>query len=283
MRPEVRPAAGGSEVRPDTRLGEVLGQPGAPADIRDRLSDLLATHNAGLEGRVSGPVLATPSEFETRIIDGDLLVSLAEALTFRIFDVAQPGVLRQAADILMEGLRRRTPEALPDKPLAEGVAGARLPLVDKIAAPLLRQAAADLSETGERVLWDDGINQLVVEIGGISLETGTRRVTVAIPVLCDQVRTTMKVPFATGGAGRVAGLVTAAPDRPLGDELIAQVWGDALIALAHDSLMSMAGALAAASGRDERNDTLVPRALHAEPGLLRLETEARKRLGGIAR
>lgn len=279
MRPELRPAAGGS----DDRLSEVLAQQGAPSDIRERLSDLLAAPGAGLQGGVSGPVLAGPPEVELAPIEPALLVTLAEAIPSRVSGVVQPGALQQVADILLETLRHRSPQALPGKPLAEGVTGARLPLPDRIAGPLLRQAAADVAEAGERVIWDDGINQLVVEIGGISLETGTRRVTVAIPVQCDQVRTTMKVPFATGGDGRVAGLVTAAPDRPVGDELIAQVWGGALIALAHASLMSMAEALAAASGRDERNDTLVPRALHAEPGLLRLETEARKRLGGIAR
>ena len=293
-RPPARPGRSTPQRRPESRiaaeglsttLGDVLGSAGAPADIRDRLADILAAPDAPRPdpgGRGTGPLRPEAPQFEVRPISAELLIDVADKLPDQIYEAPRPGRLAETADLLLGTLRKIDPEVLPVRPLPEGVPGARLPLPDRLAAPLIRQAAADIAKSGERVLWDDGVNQLLVEIGGITSEAGDKRITVAIPVLCDQVRTTMKVPFATGGEGRVAGLVTAAPDRPLGDDLVAQIWGDALIALAHQSLMSMAGALAAASGRDERNETLVPRALHAEPGLLRLDTEARRRLKGIA-
>ena len=293
-RPPARPGRSTPRPRPDIRvaadglsetLGDVLGSSGAPADIRDRLSDILATPDVPRPdpgGRGTGPVRPEGPQFEIRPISADVLIDVADKLPDHVFDAPRPGRLEQTADLLLGTLRKIDPKVLPARPLPEGGLGARLPLPDRLAAPLVRQAAADIAKSGERVLWDDGVNQLLVDIGGITSEAGDKRITVSIPVRCDQVGTTMKVPFATGGEGRVAGLVTAAPDRPLGDDLVAQIWGDALIALAHQSLLSMAGALAAASGRDERNETLVPRALHAEPGLLRLDTEARRRLKGIA-
>ncbi|MEP2642693.1 hypothetical protein [Roseobacter sp.] len=261
----------------------VLTRPGAPADIRDRLGDILDAGDSLGTDRPIGPVTPDLSDPLRRLIAPEIVLEVADR--FPELDLAKPkpGALKQTADLFLGTLREIAPEALPTKPLAAGLAGAALPLPDKLSGAFVRQAAADVADAAERVLWDDGVNQLLVEIGSIKTETAPRRVTLAIPVTCDQIRTTMRIPFATGGEGRVAGLVTAAPDRPLGDALIAQIWGDALISLAHSSLLAVADALAAASGRDARNDQLVPRALHAEKGVLRIETEARQQLKGVTR
>lgn len=95
-----------------------------------------------------------------------------------------------------------------------------------------------------------------------------------VPVECDQVRAEMEVPFATGSGSRVAGMVAATADRPAGDPLVSRIWSEALIAFAYGILLDRADSLAGASGRDERNDRLVPRFLVARRGRLVVESQA---------
>jgi hypothetical protein len=275
-----RPVTGRTEAartqsaRP--QLEEILRRPATPAAALDRLGDLEADLGRGAGGRRPGRKFEAPEDFEGPEIKPAAVLKLAKEIE-KLDTLPARGALDSLSATILAGLARGAPEALPLKPLPAGAKGARLPLPDRVLTPLLRQAAIEMSGGAARVLWDDGVSQLIVSVGEIAAELRDGRITVTIPVTCDQAKTRMKVPFATGGRGRNAGMVLATADRPLGDALIARIWGEALIALAHGALLSVVTSLAGASGRDERNDTLVPRALQAEDGLLRVETGARSR------
>ena len=172
-------------------------------------------------------------------------------------------------------LRAELPGTLPARPLATGRKGAVLPVASSALGTLVKLAALRRSEGEESVVWDDGVNQLTVHAAKIRPVVTEGMVRISIPVECDQTRATMEIVFAVGSERRVAGMIAATADRPAGDPLIARVWGDPLIAFAYGTLLDLADSLAGASGRDEKNDRLVPRGLVARRGQLSVETQAR--------
>jgi hypothetical protein len=259
-------------------LDTLLGEPVAPAAALDRLGDVLARGprdpgrtRPGEAGRLSTRF----KDFEGPEIKPEFVQSLADRL-LELDTLPLRGTLDALSGAIFEMVIKDSPEFLPREPLAEGTKGARLPLPAPVLQPLVARAAMEMHDGAEQVLWDDGINQLIVNLRGMATKLAPRRITVVIPVVCDQTDTKMSVPFATGGEGRNAGMVLATADRPVGDALIARIWGEALIALARGALLSVVGAMAGASGRDERNDRLVPRALLVDDGVMVVETEAQR-------
>lgn len=172
-------------------------------------------------------------------------------------------------------LRQEVPAALPTAPVRTGRKGAELPVSSEALGTLVRLAALRRTEGDDRIVWDDGTNQLVVDAAGVRSVVTEGMVRISVPVACDQTRATMEIAFAVGSGTRVAGMIAATADRPIGDPLVAAVWGDALIAFAYGILLDLADSLAGASGRDEKNDRLVPRGLVARRGQLNIETQAR--------
>jgi hypothetical protein len=172
-------------------------------------------------------------------------------------------------------LRAELPETLPTKPLPTGRKGAVLPVTSSALGTLVQLAALRRTEGEGRIVWDDGVNQLMVHAAKVRSVVTEGIVRISVPVECDQTRATMEIAFAVGSEKRVAGMIAATADRPAGDPLIARVWGEALIAFAYGALLDLADSLAGASGRDERNDRLVPRGLVARRGQLSVETQAR--------
>jgi hypothetical protein len=172
-------------------------------------------------------------------------------------------------------LRAEMPETLPTKPVPTGRKGAVLPVTSSALGTLVQLAALRRTGGEESVVWDDGVNQLMVHAAKVRSVVTEGMVRISVPVECDQTRATMEIAFAVGSEKRVAGMIAATADRPAGDPLIARVWGDALIAFAYGTLLDLADSLAGASGRDEKNDRLVPRGLVARRGRLSVETQAR--------
>jgi hypothetical protein len=172
-------------------------------------------------------------------------------------------------------LRAELPETLPTKPLPTGRKGAVLPVTSSALGTLVQLAALRRTEGEGRIVWDDGVNQLMVHAAKVRSVVTEGIVRISVPVECDQTRATMEIAFAVGSEKRVAGMIAATADRPAGDPLIARVWGDALIAFAYGTLLDLADSLAGASGRDEKNARLVPRGFVARRGQLSVETQAR--------
>ena len=169
---------------------------------------------------------------------------------------------------------------LPGLALDEGKQGAELPLQTTAFAKLVQIAAIELCEGEKSVIWDDGLNQLVVHPGRIRVTLTEGRIEVVIPVQADGLSANMTIPFATGSSKRVAGLVMSTLERPAGNATVATCWGDALIAMAHKSILKATESLAGASGRDKTNNRLVPRALSATKGQLTIQSQARFAIKG---
>ncbi len=184
---------------------------------------------------------------------------------------------------VMERIRDRLPEVLPLRPVPTGSKGADLPVTSTALSRLVQLAAIARSEGQDSVIWDDGVNQLIVHASRIKAVVTDGQVRIDIPVAADGLKTTMRVPFAVGSEDRLAGLVAATVSRPAGNAVVARVWGDALVALAYGALMDAVESMAAASGRDVENDRLVPRALVARKGQLTIESQARFRFKGQRR
>ena len=284
IRPTERPdRTGGRQAAADLRrlLDDRIGQPSTTRADRDRLirirDDLGALKDATItdllaELRDRIPIPDPRAEADLRIDP----VKLSEMLLKLDQPPLRPGStpLHDLTGALLEGLRKQDPKALPLEPLDPGGKGAAMGLGSAALTRLVRIAATGLSQGSESVVWDDGVNQMLVMPGAVEVTVTDGRLRVAIPVETDAGRTVMTVPFAMGGKERVAGLVTATTDRPAGDQTIATIWGESLIALAWGAVMDAVESLAGASGRDTLNDRLVPRALTASHGRLMIETQA---------
>lgn len=241
-------------------LDELFGRPGDASPVRP------------------GPIGGDFSGASIRPAQIGTLVGEAAAQVPREVDA-----LHFVTGTALDRLRRELPEALPQRPVPVGRKGAALPLDASGLATLVRLAAMRRAEGADSVVWDDGINQLIVHAAKVRATAAEGMIRVAVPVECDQIRATMEVPFATGSGTRVAGMILATADRPAGDPVVARVWGEALVAFCYGAILDVADSLAGASGRDERNDRLVPRALRARRGQLVVESQARFVYGRASR
>src|SRR5262249_42154416 len=149
-----------------------------------------------------------------------------------------------------------------------------IPLDPKTAQALVR--AALKPARADTILLQDGNNELLVEVAGITLSFGDGTVVVSIPVRCDQVRrAVVQVPFALGSSKRPAGLIAATESAPRGPLVVVEIWGEALTALAWQALLGVSSALARESGRDVDGAGLIPIALTATKDGLQILTMAR--------
>lgn len=226
-------------------------------------------------------IIRNPIDVRDRIRDFDGSVVKPKVLSDLVHDaLKRPGLPKDnkldfITGSVMDLLREKTPKALPRKPVPTGKKGADLPVTTSALTQLLRLAAMQLSDNEASVIWDDGVNQLVVHLKRMKAVVTEGRVRIEIPVEADGLRTTMKVPFSVGSEKRVSGLVMATADRPAGNALVARIWGEPLIALAHSALLRASESLAGASGRDVQNKRLIPRALVARRGSFTVESQAR--------
>ena len=162
------------------------------------------------------------------------------------------------------GAASRGPDAAaaPPKPLPPGTLGQPVPVGSKSVQQLLQAAAAAGSTSGQQV-WTKASSELAVITGKIAVTLDDGLAIVAIPVSCDQLSATIQVPFAMGGKDTPAGMVIATEDRPRGNALIVDLWGEALTAYAWKLLLTVMHRVALQSGIDEDGAGLVPVALTA--------------------
>ncbi|MGZ4312729.1 MAG: hypothetical protein ACXVR1_11565, partial [Solirubrobacteraceae bacterium] len=89
------------------------------------------------------------------------------------------------------------------------------------------------------LIWELGASALAVNVGEIATAVEEGIVTVTIPVVCDQVprRGRVRVTFAVGSPDRPAGLLAATTQAPEGPQIVIDLWGEALVALAWQALL----------------------------------------------
>ena len=90
------------------------------------------------------------------------------------------------------------------------------------------------------VVWVDGDSELAVGVAAVGVETTDGLVRVKIPVRCDETGpAAVEVVFAVGSPGRPAGVYASTYRRPVGPALIVDVWGEALVAFAWQTVLGL--------------------------------------------
>ena len=191
---------------------------------------------------------------------------------------------------LLKELRAKCPGLVPAGPLPPSGTGAVVPVTPDALGPLVVAAAGQAvpgAQTGgtppDAVLWQQGVDALLVRIAAITTTVGDGWVTVTVPVTCDQLQGPAGTPptqpvtvtFVMGTADRPAGLFAAAPSRPDGPAVVTERWADALTALAWRALLDAVAGVAAAAGRDTDGSPLIPAAVAATAKGLMVQTQAR--------
>ncbi len=277
-------------------IGRALGDTVLSDLDRDRLrnaTDQIAQIDLG-DGRTIGDFILDiddirpPGGGKVDIPTGDLKIDVGVLDRFVEAELYRPETRGQGLSSVIDGalanIRDTSPNLLPNRPLKVGRPGATLPLAATALGNLVRLAAAqnfadptsepDPDTASEPVIWDDGTNELLVYPEKVETELDDGIVRVTVPVETDAGSAKMVVPFAVGSEKRVTGLIAAAPDRPLGDPLIAEIWGEALIAFAYKALLEVADNIAGASGRDVFNDRLIAQGLAVRDGALVVQSQA---------
>jgi hypothetical protein len=177
---------------------------------------------------------------------------------------------------------------LPPAPerLAEGEArntvfaeAGQVPELVRVAA----RRAAGFFRPSKRaeVVWIEGESELAVGFAEVNVKLSAGLVRIGIPVRCDQTGSAMvEVVFAVGSPEDPAGLYAATSRRPLGPELIVATWGEALVAFAWQCLLGLVTGLAAATGKDQRGNLLVPVELSVSERGIEILPMARHRFAG---
>ncbi|QTN22042.1 hypothetical protein HZ992_18015 [Rhizobacter sp. AJA081-3] len=109
------------------------------------------------------------------------------------------------------------------------------------------------------VVWVEGENELAVMFTEVDVKLSTGLIRIGIPVRCDQTGpASIELLFAVGSPQQPAGLYAAAPRRPNGPDIIVSTWGDALVAFGWQCVLGLVTGIAAATGKDQRGNLLVP-------------------------
>jgi hypothetical protein len=186
--------------------------------------------------------------------------------------------------IAAERRARRLPAAT--RPIAEGEVFKTVSIRAGQVTDLMRVAArraAGFFRPGRRteVVWVEGENELAVGFAEMNFKLATGLIRVGIPVRCDQTGSAMvEVLFAVGSPAEPAGLYAAAPRRPTGPEVVIAAWGDALVAFAWHCVLELVTGIAAATGKDQRGNLLVPVELAVSGRGIEIAPMARHRFAG---
>lgn len=132
--------------------------------------------------------------------------------------------------------------------------------LEHLAPAAARQASGFYRPTRRtEVVWVEGDSELEVRFADVKVSTGRGTILVIIPVRCDQTGAeSVRVPLAVGSGDLPAGVYAAASRRPLGPEVIVDVWGDALVAFAWDVVLTLVIEVAGSLGKDRTGSRLVP-------------------------
>jgi hypothetical protein len=183
-------------------------------------------------------------------------------------------------------LHRETGTAFADQSLPPGTTSTRVTLPPSALAPIVigaarRASGVRASARRTEVVWAEGADELVVDPGGVTMETAHGAVVVSVPVVCDETGpATVRVMFAVGAEDRPAGLVAAAGRLPEGPAVVVSRWGDALVAFAWSVLLGMVNSVAGATGVDRTGARLIAGEVVANTDGLTIVPLARHRFGG---
>jgi len=192
----------------------------------------------------------------------------------------QDALLARQCRELVARLRETCPDVVSGRPLKPGEVAGEITLGQEEFQAMLATAAG----AGPTTVWNDGTNELQVELRRMAVKTTDGIVQVLIPVSCNETgAVTIEVTFATGGPGSTAGLIFAADAIPVGPPEVVEIWGEALVAQAWTAVLRAISALADVAGTDVDGSGLVPAAMSAGAGGVRLLVMARHEMERAAR
>jgi len=174
---------------------------------------------------------------------------------------------------LVKALREKCPAAVPPPRPKPGAITDPVEVSNGDFEPLLRAALADGDGP---FLLVEGDSELIVDPARTRVLTGEGLILVALGVACDQTGPAeITVPFGVGSQQADAGMIVTTEHAPRGPEVIVTRWGEALIALAWEGLMSVLSGLTRHAGPDLDVAPLIPAAVTATKGAVTVVPQAR--------
>jgi hypothetical protein len=207
---------------------------------------------------------------DDRVIEVGDLGDLRAVTLQDLAAVLDPDVLKVVTDRLGTGRPARTPQpgdTLDVRRVTADVVASLLPRCLAVAAGL--DLVKQRGEEFPPVLWDTGLDRLLIDVNGSKLRLGDGFVDLFLAVECDQTgRTSVACTLVTASMKRPAGFLVATEERPRGPEVVVQVWGEALVALAWRTLVELAHVVASSTGRDQFDRPFVASTVVATPDAL---------------
>lgn len=247
------------------RAGSSPPQPAdRPAPIADpRIHDLLfprATAGAG----------PPPSKQAT-----DLHSALRRLLEVKD-PIAGETELEQQCRRLLALLREHCPDLIPVGPVPPGEVTPPVDVdTEQLGRLLLTAAGGTGPRRRDREVWEQAGSELLVHHGRTRVALLDGLILIGVGVETRETgRTEVTVPFAVGRPGRLAGMVVATEPAPRGSTIITDRWGDAILAYAWRLLMDVVATLCARIGVDTGGRALLPGAIVATRGGLRVIPQA---------
>ena len=171
--------------------------------------------------------------------------------------------VRRKCERLLARLRRDCPDMVPSGPVPEGQINPPVTLRDRDISRLIR--AAVMPESGARtVLWRKAGAEVFFHPRQTCVEIRQGLIVVGICLeSCETKSAILTVPFAVGTEQRLASTIMVTEQRPRGPELLVELWGEAVIAVAYEAVLQVISGIATASGSDELGQQLKPGAIIA--------------------
>jgi hypothetical protein len=185
---------------------------------------------------------------------------------------------------LLKQLRERCPDAVPPHSLKPGTLADPGVVKNDELDDLLRAALAGDAARDEPVLLVDGDSELIVDPAHSRVLTADGLILVVLGVDCDQTGPTeVTIPFGVGTEEANAGMIATTEQRPRGPEIVVGRWGEALIALAWEALISVLAGLTRHAGTDLDVAPLIPTGVTAAKGSIAVLPQARHEADRLGR
>lgn len=179
--------------------------------------------------------------------------------------------------LLLATVRKYCPEIIPGEPVPPGEVTPPIDVAtEKLQDLVLAAVGVDDKRKRHQVIWEQAGSELLVHLKHTRVAVLDGLVLVGITVeTVETERTEVTVPFAVGRTDRLAGMVVTTEPVPRGPEVIIDRWGEAIIAAAWQILLDVVATLCSRVGVDTTGTPLLPGAIVAGKGSLRVIPQAR--------
>jgi hypothetical protein len=178
---------------------------------------------------------------------------------------------------LLDILREECPGIIPPGPVPAGEVTEPIDVgSERLQDLVLGAVGVEDKRRRNQVVWQNAGSELLVHLKGTRIGVVDGFVLIGLVVETQETgRVEVTVPFAVGSSQRLAGMVVSTEPVPRGPALIIDRWGEPIIAAAWQVLVDVIGALTARVGVDHEGTPLVPGAIVASKGTLRVIPQAR--------